>query len=638
MTVLLSNLKILFIRGNKMKKDENIKEEQLIQELNEMKKKIAKLELNEDMHKWTEGKLQRDNYEKDILLNNATAMIYWLDREGRFVIVNKCFANLFNKSPEDIKGKYLYDLYPENISDKIYADNMEIIESKKPKCNIEEFLETPKGMIWVRTEKMPYKDINGEVIGVIGVLLDITHQKQRDEDVRKSEEKFRGITERSFDIIITVDKEEICTYVSPSMERVLGYKTKEIIGKHFQILFPENMIKKVERVYNTLIQGEKIEGINFEVLRKDKKRAIIEVNGSPIIKDDKIVGIQIHSRDITERKLEEEMIEKEKNKLQKYIDVAGIILKIVDRDGKVSLINNRGCEVLGYTKEEILGKNWIDNFVPERIKKKMNDILMKLRSNQAVSYEYFENPVLTKSGEEKIISWYNTALKDEKGEFQGILSSGEDVTIKSKVERELQESYQKLQQIMEDTVYTMAKVVEKKDPYSAGHQKRVSQLATAIAKEMKLPKNKIEGLKVASLVHDIGKIGMPIEILSKPSGLTELGYDLMTEHSMNGYNILKEIDFPWPVAEIVLQHHEKINGSGYPNGLKGDNILIEARILCVADVIEAMSSYRAYRSSHSIKEVLKELNRNKGTLYDPMVVDACKELFKYKGTKFSFLE
>ena len=619
-------------------KEDNIKKEQLIQELNEMKKKIAKLELNEDMHKWAEAKLQREGYEKDILLSNAPAMIYWLDKEGRFIIVNECFANLFNKSPEDIKGKYLYDLYPENISDRIYDDNMEIIESKTPKYNIEEFLETPKGMIWVRTDKVPYKDINGEVMGIIGVLSDITHQKQINEDIRKSEEKFRGITERSFDIIITVDQEEICTYVSPSVERVLGYKPEEIIGKHFQVLFPENMIKKVERVYNTLIQGKEIEEVNFEVLRKDRRKAIIEVNGSPIIKDDKIVGVQIHSRDITLRKLEEEMIEKEKNKLQKYIDIAGIILKIVDKDGKVSLINNRGCEVLEYTKEEILGKNWIDNFVPERLKNKMNDILTKLRSNQTVAYEYFEHPILTKSGEEKIISWSNTILKDERDEFQGILSSGEDVTIKSRVERELQENYQKLQQIMEDTVYTMAKVVEKKDPYSAGHQKRVSQIATAIAKEMKLPKNKIEGLRVASLVHDIGKIGMPIEILSKPSGLTELGYDLMTEHPMTGYNILKEIDFPWPVAEIVLQHHEKINGSGYPNGLKGDNILIEARILCVADVIEAMSSYRAYRSSHTIKEVLKELNRNKGTLYDPMVVDACKELFKYKGAKFSFLE
>lgn len=468
--------------------------------------------------------------------------------------------------------------------------------------------------------------------------MDITDQKQKNEDIRNSEEKFRGIAERSFDIIIVADEKGVCSYVSPSIERVLGYEPEEIVSKHFQILFPDKMNKKVEGICNTLIQGKEIEGINLEIIRKDRGKAIVEVNGSPVVKDEKVVGIQIHLRNITVRKLEEEMIEKEKNKLQKYIDVAGIILKIIDKDGKVSLINNRGCEVLGYTKEDILGKNWIDSFIPERLQNKMIDILAKLRTNQTVSYEYFENPVLTQSGEERIISWYNTVLKDEKGKFQGILSSGEDVTTKSKVERELQENYQKLQQIMEDTVYTMAKVVEKKDPYSAGHQKKVSQLATAIAKKMKLPKDKIEGLKIASLVHDIGKIGMPIEILSKPSGLTELGHNLMEEHPMTGYNILKEIDFPWPVAEIVLQHHEKVNGSGYPNGLKGEEILIEAKILCVADVIEAMSSYRAYRPSHSIKEILKELNKNKGTLYDSMVVDVCKDLFKYKGTKFSFLE
>jgi len=618
-------------------KDEGITKEQLIKELDEMKKKIAKLEVSEDMHKWTEAKLQREGYEKDILLNNAPTMIYWLDSEGKFIIVNQCFADLFNKSPDDIKGKYLYYLYSEKISDKIYADNVKIIESEKPKYGIEESLETPNGMIWVRSDKIPYKDADGKVIGLIGVLFDITDQKERDSDIKESEEKFRNIAERSFDIIIVADEKGVCSYVSPSIERVLGYKPEEIVNNHFQILFPNNMDKKVEGICNTLIQGKEIEGVNLKTIKKDRGKAIVELNGSPIIKDDKVLGIQIQLRDITIRKLEEEMIEKEKNKLQKYIDVAGIILKIIDENGKVSLINKRGCEVLGYTEEEILGKKWIDNFIPERLQNKMNDILEKLRSNQIVSYEYFENPVLTQSGEERIISWYNTALKDEKGKFQGILSSGEDVTTKSKMERELQENYQKLQQIMEDTVYTMAKVVERKDPYSAGHQKKVSQLATAIAKEMKLPKDKIEGLKVASLVHDIGKIGMPIEILSKPSGLTELGYDLMKEHPITGYNILKEIDFPWPVAEIVLQHHEKVNGSGYPNGLKDDEILIEAKILCVADVIEAMSSYRAYRPSHSIKEALTELTKNKGILYDSMVVDACKTLFKYKGAKFNFL-
>ena len=619
--------------------DESIAKEQLIKELDEKKKKIAKLEISEDMHKWTEAKLQREGYEKDILLNHAPAMIYWLDSEGKFIVVNKCFADIFDKSPDDIEGKYLYDLYPEEMADKIYAENVEIMESEKAKYGIEESFQTRNGnMTWFRSDKVPYKDTDGKVIGIIGVLFDVTEQRARDREIKDSEEKFRNIAESSYDIIVVTDEKGICTYVSPSIERVLGYRPEEIVGKYFQILFPDNMDKKVEGMWNALIQGKEIEGINLEIIKKDRGEAIVEVNGLCIIKDEKIEGIQLHLRNITVRKLEEEMIEKEKNKLQKYIDVAGIILKITDSHGKVSLINNRGCEVLGYAREEIVGKNWIDNFVPERLQDQMTDIFEKIRSRKTVAYEQFESPILTVNGEERMISWYNTALKDERGGFQGILSSGEDVMTKSKAERELQENYQKLQQIMEDTVYTMAKVVEKKDPYSAGHQKKVSQLATTIAKEMKLPKDKIEGLKVASLVHDIGKIGMPIEILCKPSGLTELGVDLIKEHPMVGYNILKEIDFPWPVAEIVLQHHEKVNGSGYPNGLKDDEILMEAKILCVADVIEAMSSYRAYRPSFSIKEALKELNKNKGILYDSTVVDACKTLFKYKGVKFDFLQ
>ena len=165
-------------------KDEGITKEQLIKELDEMKKKIAKLEVSEDMHKWTEAKLQRESYEKDILLNNAPTMIYWLDSEGKFIIVNQCFADLFNKSPDDIKGKYLYYLYPEKISDKIYADNVKIIESEKPKYGIEESLETPNGIIWVRNDKIPYKDADGKVIGLIGVSFDITDQKERDSDIK----------------------------------------------------------------------------------------------------------------------------------------------------------------------------------------------------------------------------------------------------------------------------------------------------------------------------------------------------------------------------------------------------------------------------------------------------------------------
>lgn len=198
-------------------------------------------------------------------------------------------------------------------------------------------------------------------------------------------------------------------------------------------------------------------------------------------------------------------------------------------------------------------------------------------------------------------------------------------------EQKLRQSYQRLQKTMEDTIYTIGKIAETRDPYTAGHQKNVSQIATFIAQEMKLPKDKIEGIRIASLVHDIGKISLPAEILNKPTKLSEIEYSLIKDHSQVGYDVLKSIEFPWPIAKIVLQHHERLDGSGYPNKLKGDEIILEAKIIAVADVVEAMSSHRPYRPALGIDAALEEISQNKGIFYDPEVVDAYIKLFKEKG-------
>jgi len=204
----------------------------------------------------------------------------------------------------------------------------------------------------------------------------------------------------------------------------------------------------------------------------------------------------------------------------------------------------------------------------------------------------------------------------------------------NQLEKELKQSYEKLQKFIEGTAYIIMKVVETRDPYSIGRQQRVSKLATAIAQEMKLPQDKIEGIRIASLVHDIGKVNLPTEIVSKPGKLIEVEFNLIRNYPKVGYDILKKVDFPWPIAEIVLQHQEKIDGSGYPRGLKGDEILIEAKILGVANVVEAMSSYKSYRPALSIDEALAEISKNKNILFDPEVVDVCLKLFKEKGFKF----
>jgi len=200
--------------------------------------------------------------------------------------------------------------------------------------------------------------------------------------------------------------------------------------------------------------------------------------------------------------------------------------------------------------------------------------------------------------------------------------------------KELKQSYQKTKRAMDAAIDTMSKIIEAKDPYTAGHQHRVCQLAVPLARELGLSEDKIEGIRIASLIHDIGKIGLPTEILSKPTTLTDIEFNIIKEHSQIGYDILKSIDFPYPVAQIVLQHHERLDGSGYPSNLKGDKILLEAKIIGVADVVEAMSSHRPYRPALGIEKALEEISQNKGILYDSEVVDTCIRLFKEKGFKF----
>jgi putative nucleotidyltransferase with HDIG domain len=183
-------------------------------------------------------------------------------------------------------------------------------------------------------------------------------------------------------------------------------------------------------------------------------------------------------------------------------------------------------------------------------------------------------------------------------------------------------------------IQAMAFTVEKRDPYTAGHQRRVADLARTIAKEMRLPPDKIDGIRLAGVIHDIGKIAVPSEILSKPGTLNEIEFNLIKRHPDTGYDILKNIDFPWPIAEIVRQHHERIDGSGYPRGIKGDEITLEARILAVADVVEAMASHRPYRASLGLDKALEEITVNQGTKYDPDVVRICISLFTDKKYEF----
>ena len=228
----------------------------------------------------------------------------------------------------------------------------------------------------------------------------------------------------------------------------------------------------------------------------------------------------------------------------------------------------------------------------------------------------------------------STSLIGSSLKNRSIVATYEYITARKKAETDLKQSFEKVQKGLEDTIQTIAMIVQTRDPYTAGHQRQVDKLAAAIGREMGLSEDRIKGIRAAALLHDIGKIYVPAEMLSRPGHLTETEYDIMKKHPQVSFDILSMIEFPWPVAEIVSQHHERLNWSGYPGGLKGAEILLEARILAVADVVESMASHRPYRPTVGMDKALAEINGNKGTLYDPEVVDVCTRLLTEKGFKF----
>lgn len=280
----------------------------------------------------------------------------------------------------------------------------------------------------------------------------------------------------------------------------------------------------------------------------------------------------------------------------------------------VSMPGMSGFEVCQRLKEQDQTRN-----VPVIFVSAMSETLEKVRGFELGAVDYVTKPY----HREELLARVHTHL-----ELHRLRHRLEDMV--EERTQSLRQSEMQLRTSLLDSISAIAATVEIRDMYTAGHQRRVAQIATAIARLLNLPEQQIEGLYLACVVHDVGKIKIPAEILSKPGKLGELEYALIKQHPQAGYDILKEVDFPWPIAQFVLQHHERIDGSGYPHGLTGDAILLEARIIAVADVIEAMASHRPYRPGLGIEAALAEISGKRGTVYDAAVADAAIVLFREK--------
>jgi PAS domain S-box-containing protein len=304
-----------------------------------------------------------------------------------------------------------------------------------------------------------------------------------------------------------------------------------------------------------------------------------------------------------------------------------------DLDQNILYWNTGAENIFGYKASEVIGKKKIQIIydgqeAKKRAIKAKRPIVLTKKGAEC------ELQQITKSGKRL---WSRMTLSprfDEKGEVIGILGIGTDITQHKKLEDHLRITLEKLNKTLTGIIYATELIIETRDPYTAGHQRRVALLAKAIAENMKLSEQQIEGIYMVGMIHDVGKISIPAEILSMPRRLTPAEFNLIKNHPQAGYDILKNIDFPWAIADIILQHHERIDGTGYPKGLIDKDISLEAKILMVADVIEAMASHRPYRAAFGLERALGEIKQNSGILYDPIVVDSCVELFE--KDKFCF--
>ncbi len=413
-------------------------------------------------------------------------------------------------------------------------------------------------------------------------------------------------------------------FVNPRFQTLTGYSEEELLGRYtLDLVIPPDRALVREKAIQ-MLRGTLKNPYEYRI--RDKKgniRWILETVTSIDYQGQK--ATMGNFMDVTERKQVEEAYRESEERYRRLVNMLPDAVA-VHTDGRIVYVNEHGVKLCGVKNaDEIIGRNFLE-FVHPDYHKIVKERVKAMKEGRGA-------PLI----EEKFVRADGSVVDVEVAavplNYSGKLSFLvviRDITERKRAERELQNSFRRLENIINGTITAMAKIVETKDPYTAGHHRRVARLATAIAREMNVDEEIINGIKMAALVHDIGKINIPAEILSKPGRLSEIEMEIIKTHPLHGYEILKFIDFPWPVAEIVLQHHELLDGSGYPYGLKKDEIRLEARILTVADIVEAISSHRPYRPSWGLEIALEEVMEGCGRLYDTDVVEACRSLLQKK--------
>lgn len=445
---------------------------------------------------------------------------------------------------------------------------------------------------------------------------------------------FRTLVEISFDGV-AIHSDGIYRYLNPAAARILGAKSpEELIGTPMlNVIHPGQREAVAARVRAATLEGQRLPPMEQRLIRLDGSEAYVESEGMPTT----WVGrpaVVAHFIDITERK----RIQAELQAAEERFRIAASVVN--DTIWEWDIAKGDHCRYTGH--QSVLGHalgahvpdiaKWRALVHPEDVDRVIKSLEDALHSDAALwTAEYRFRRV---DGTYAYVVDRAHIVRNSAGEPVRVVGAMIDTTSRRLAVEELVRSYRMLRKGMVSTIEAMARAVEMRDPYTAGHQRRVADLACAIATEMGLAAETVEGIRLAALVHDVGKIAIPGQFLTKPGALTETEFRIVQTHPEVGYEILSPIELSWPIARIALEHHEPVNGSGYPRGLKKNEVLLESRIVAVADVVEAMASHRPYRPRVGLDKALAEIASHSGELYDEDVVAACLSLFQNKHWSF----
>ena len=495
------------------------------------------------------------------------------------------------------------------------------------------------------------------------------------------ERGFRSLIEHASDLIVVTDRNGVISYVSPSVNRMTGYAAHEVLGRNYaEFVHPDDLASAHAAFAEVLADPAHPHTASRRLRHRNGNWIVIESIATNLLHDPQVAGIVIDSRDITKRTEAERALQRV-NRAHKVLSSCNGIL--IRADSEMQLMQ-RMCDnivgVGGYlltwvgvvehdpakTVRPVAYAGYEAGFIEQAqitwadtaqgrgpvgtairthklqvVQDALTDPAFSLWRRNAAKIGYgsvLALPLIYNDNVLGVVTIYASgAGAFDAAEMQLLNELADDLaygifTLRTRVAQD--HSEKRLRNSMEGTILAMAATLEMRDAYTAGHQRRVADLSAVIAREMGVPEHEIRGIYFAAVVHDLGKIQIPAEILSKPSRLTRIEFELIKTHPEVGFNILKEVDFPWPIAQLVYQHHERQDGSGYPRGLKAADILTGAKIIAVADTVEAMALHRPYRPGFGSDKALDEILKNRGVLYDAAAVDACVKLFR--ENRFAF--